>query len=339
MRHFTARWFCVVIFGVASLRGLTAADAPRNTHRLQLPNGEVLVGEVVAEEDAVIVFRSQTWGELRVPKAGTHLDVIAATSAEPVAQAPGWVKVQPAPAPVSAPAPVVTPGPAPAAAVPPPPAVKWKKSIEAGYTYQSRGNLVSTNSTYARGEVSRETSTGLASLSACYLYGDQNSVRNTDKLDVNFKVREQFRGRLDTRNDLSYSYDYLKDVAHQFQDVLGLSYTIFKTERMRYSIGPGIAVQYAQAAQGDTGVRVLGNVSHEFFWQIVDRVTFQNNTAYLCSFQDTRDYRLQSSSVLSGQITEHVSVNLRYEYEFEAILPVASGRSDHRVFTTLGYTF
>jgi len=32
-------------------------------------------------------------------------------------------------------------------------------------------------------------------------------------------------------------------------------------------------------------------------------------------------------------------VNLRYEHEFEALRPVANGRSDHRIFTTPGHTF
>jgi len=40
--------------------------------------------------------------------------------------------------------------------------------------------------------------------------------------------------------------------------------------------------------------------------------------------------------VLSEQVTYSVSVNLRYEYEFEAIRPILSDRSAHRVFTTLG---
>ncbi len=340
MRNLIVRWVIVAGLNATGLPWLCAADAPRNTHRLELANGEVLVGELVSDDDAVIVFRSQTWGELRVPKGGAHLAVIAAPSAEPASQAPGWAKVAPAAAPVSAPG-----APSPGSVVagtptkPAPSPVKWKKALEAGYNYQSRGSLVSTTSTYMRAEVTRTTPTGLASLDGRYLYGEQNSQRNTDKLDVNFKLREQFSARLDVRNDLSYGYDYLKDLSHQLQDVLGLSYMVFNTPRMHYSIGPGLAAQYAQAAKGDDGLKLLGNVSHEFFWKIVDRVTFKNNTTYLFSPQDTQDYRLQSNSVLSGQVTEKVSVNLRYEYEFEALLPVASGRSDHRVFTTLGYTF
>jgi len=334
----TAR--CLVLAGLlaAGVRGLQAADSVSNTHRLELPNGEVLVGSVVAEEEALIVFRSQTWGEVRVPKAGTRLSVIAAPSAEPVALAPGWVKAQPtteAAPPATAPLPAADATPVVTA----PPKAKWRKSIEAGYTYQSTGSLVSTHSTYARAEISRETSTGQGSLEGRYLYGEQNSLRNTDKLDVAFKVRERIKDRLNVRNSLSYSYDYLKDLSNQFEDVIGLSYEVINTPRLRYAIGPGFAVQYAEPALGESGLKYLGDVSHEFSWQIVDRISLKNTASVLYRSDQLEDHRLRSNSVLSGQVTESVSVNLRYEYEYEAIRPVASGRSDHRIFTTLGYVF
>lgn len=326
--------------------GLLLAGAPvwgaaetvaGNTHRLELANGEVLVGALVAEEDAVIVFRSQTWGEVRVPKPGTHLSVLAAESAEPVAQAPGWVKAQPVNAEPAAPAAAPVNAAIPAAA--PEPRAKWRRSLEAGYTYQSTGNLVSTHSTYVRAEITRETKTGLAGLEGRYLYGEQNSVRNTDKAEAAFRIREKIKDRLNVRNSFSYSYDNLKDLSNQFEEVLGLSYEVFNTPKLRYAIGPGIAVQYSEPALGQDGFKYLGDVSHEFKWQIVPRVSISNISSVLFRPDQLEDHRFRSNSVLSGQITESVSVNLRYEYEYEAIRPVASGRSDNRVFTTLGYVF
>lgn len=324
---------------MTGLHSLGAAEAPGNTRRLELANGEVLVGTLVAEEAEVIVFHSQTWGEVRVPKAGSHMTVIAATSAEPVAQAPGWVKAQPETPADAAPAPAPPPVAAVVPAVAPPPKAKWKKTIEVGYTYQSTGSLVSTQSTYVRAEVSRETSTGLSSLEGRYLYGEQNSVRNTDKAEVAFRVREKLKDRWNLRNALSYSYDNLKDLSNQCEEVFGVNYEVFKTPRFFYAIGPGLAVQYVETPTGQDGLKYLGDVSHELKWQIIPRISFSNNSSVLFRPDQIEDHRFRSNSILSGQITENVSVNLRYEYEYEAIRPVASGRSDHRVFTTLGYVF
>lgn len=329
MHRITVRNVVFAGLTLAAACGLSAADLVAPTHRLELANGEVLVGSVVAEEETAVVFRSETWGEVRVPKAGSRLSVIAAESAEPVAQAPGWVKAASSePPPVEA---------VPAAAPESP--VKWRRALEAGYTYQSTGSLVSTHSVYTRAELTRETPTGLATLEGRYLYGEQNSVRNTDKAEAAFRVREKIKGRLNVRNSFSYSFDNLKDLSNQFENVVGLSYELFKSPRFYYAIGPGFAVQYAEPALGEDGFKYLADVSHEFKWQIVPRVSLGNISSVLFRPDDTDDHRFRSNSVLSGQITDQVSVNLRYEYEYEAIRPVASGRSDNRVFTTLGYVF
>jgi putative salt-induced outer membrane protein YdiY len=337
MLNATLRWFLAAGVWMTVSGSLPAAEAPGNTHRLELANGEVLVGALVAEEEAVIVFRSQTWGEVRVPKAGTNLGVIASESAEPVAQAPGWVKAQPVNAEPAAPSGAPVNEAIPQAA--PQERAKWRRSFEAGYTYQSTGSLVSTHSTYLRAEITRETKTGLAGIEGRYLYGEQNSVRNTDKAEAAFRIREKIKDRLNVRNNFSYSFDNLKDLSNQFEEVLGLSYEVFNTPKLRYAIGPGLAVQYSEPALGKDGFKYLGDISHEFKWQIVPRVSLSNISSVLFRPDQLEDHRFRSNSVLSGQITENVSVNLRYEYEYEAIRPVASGQSDNRVFTTLGYVF
>ncbi len=315
--------------------GLRAADATACTYRLELANGEVLVGTLVSEEEGAFVFRSQTWGGLRVPKAGSHLSVIAAPAKEPAGKATDLAKAQTPSSPTEKPH---APTPAASAAASPPVA-KWKKSLEAGYSYQARGNLVSAYSTYVRGEITREDPNSLITFGTRYIYGSQNTLRNTDKLDVSFKLRQKTFGRIDIRNELSYSYDYLKGLSHQFEDVLGLNYVVFALPHFRYSIGPGLAVQYSQPSLGGGGYKLLGDISHEFTWQITNKISLKQTASYLYQPADMRDYRLRANSVLSGQVSDHMSVNLRYEYEFEAIRPVPDGRSDNRVFTTLGYTF
>lgn len=316
---------------------LGAADAsvPAATHRLELANGEVLIGTLVAEEEGVLVFRSQTWGEVRVPKTGARLLVLAAATAEPAGQPPVWVQAQPTP-PTVAPAPAPVPVTAQAAGVA---AAKWRRLFESGFSYQSRGTLVSSTSTYVRAEISRENADGKVALEGRYIFGKQDDQRNTDKLEAAFRVRQKFLTRIDFRNDFSYSFDYLKELSHQFEEVMGLNFIVLTDPKFRYSIGPGLAVQYAQPALGEFGFKLLGNVSHDFSWQFTERVSLNHTASYLFTSDNWADYRLRATTVLTGKITEQVNANLRYEYEFEAIRPVAHGRSDHRVFTTLGYVF
>jgi hypothetical protein len=103
--------------------------------------------------------------------------------------------------------------------------------------------------------------------------------------------------------------------------------------------GPGIAVQYAEPKKGENGFKYLGDVSEEFQWLLSQDVTFSQSMSYLYDPKNWNDYRLRLFSTLSCKLVGNASINLRYEYEYEALRPVAEGRSDHRVYTTLGYKF
>jgi putative salt-induced outer membrane protein YdiY len=217
--------------------------------------------------------------------------------------------------------------------------VKWRRKIEGGYNYQAAGSNVATHSMFARGEISRSTPSGSNLIDARYYYGSQNSIRNNDRLSITLKSRETLLKRIEFRNDLSYGYDYLKALSHQFEDVFGLTFVVFDKSRFRYAIGPGLGVQYAEPALGGTGFKVVGDITHDVRWQLTEQISLNNRCSYLYEPGNLTDYRLRSDSVLSASVAKGVSVNLRYEYEYEAIRSVVAGRSDHRVFTTLGYEF
>ncbi|MEY4488996.1 MAG: hypothetical protein RIQ79_1504 [Verrucomicrobiota bacterium] len=322
-----------MILGLAALHSpcaAQAADAPKILQRVELPGGEVLIGTVAVEPDgAWWVVTSPTLGALRVPAAGARRSDVS----------PPAMESGPTMAPVIVPPPLTPAAVAVPAAAAPASTVKWKRKLEGGYNYQASGSNVATHSTFVRGEISRSTPTGSHTLDARYYYGSQNSIANTDRLAVVLKSRETLLKRIEFRNDLSYGYDYLKDLSHQFEDVFGLTFVMYDKHRVRYAIGPGLGLQYAEAIRNGTGFKIVGDVTQDFRWQITDLISFNNRASYLYEPENLADYRLRSDSVLSAQVAKSVSLNLRYEYEYEAIRPVAAGRSDHRFFTTLGYEF
>ena len=102
---------------------------------------------------------------------------------------------------------------------------------------------------------------------------------------------------------------------------------LFKRPHFRYSVGPGIALQYAETTGNTSGYKVLGDISQEFSWQISDRVTLNNTASCLYQPGGWADYRLRANTALIGKISDHATLDLRYEYEFEALRPV-SKRTD-----------
>lgn len=308
-----------------------ASAAPAALQRVELPGGEVLIGTVEVEADgAWWVVTSPTLGALRVPAAGAKQTPLVGGGAVSVAPAAPMPEVVAAPA-VAAPVPASPPVAAPRAV--------WKRRLEGGYNYQANGSNVATHSTFVRGEISRVTPSGSNVLEARYYYGRQNAQRNDDRLAIALKTRESIRRRVDFRNDLSYGYDYLKKLSHQFEDVFGLTFIVVDDAKYRFAIGPGVGLQYAEPALGETGYKVVGDVSADARWNISERVSLTNRSSYLFKPQSMKDYRLRSESALTVMLNVNLSMNLRYEYEYEAIRPVAAGRSDNRVFTGLSYEF
>jgi putative salt-induced outer membrane protein YdiY len=331
--------FAAVLGLFFALRCLAAED-PALLQRLELPDGEILIGSVVNDDETTYVFRSQSLGELRVKKDGVHLSPVTHAGAETADQSPAWAKAKTAPSgPTVATAPATTPPSGQKAVAAAPPPVKWKRALEAGYSYQARGNLVNNTSTYVRAEVMREWQAGSIGLMARYLFGEQNGQHNTDKFDADLKIHYDYADRVVFRNDFTYAYDRLKQLSNQFEEDAGLNLLLANGRRFRYSIGPGVAIQYTETTDNQNGYKVLGDFSQEFSWQICERVKLTNTASYLYKPANWADYRLRVDSALIGKVSEHATMSVRYEYEFEALRPLEEGRSDNRVFTTLGYTF
>ena len=308
--------------------------------KLELPDGEILIGSLVSQDDTTYVFLSQSLGEVRVKKDGAHLGPVEPAGTVMADHPPAWAQAHAAPsAPVAGTAPGAAKTGAAKALPAAPPPVKWKRSFEAGYSYQANGNQVSNTSTYVRAEIVRESPGSSVGFLGRYVFGEQNSQRNTDKLDTDLKFNFDYANRVLLRNDFMYSYDRLKQLANEFEENVGVNLILFKRPHFRYSVGPGVAVQYAETMGDTNSYKMLGDISQDFSWQISDRVTLNNTASYLYVPGIWADYRLRAASALIGKISEHATINVRYEYEFEAIRPVANGRSDNRVFTTLGYTF
>jgi len=321
---------------LTSILALTFLALPRvdAADRLTLPNGEVLLGSLVAETDDAYLFHSDSFGDLKVLKAVQPLlERDANATAAPQEHQPGWAAATPAPVP---PPPV-------AKSEPPPPPKKekgcWERSVEAGYSFQARGEDLQRQSTYLRAEITRKSGDNSLQLYGKYLFGEQNDENNANMLEAGFRIRQGLVEVVQFRNDFSYSYDRLKELSNQFENIAGITVRLIDSSAFKLRVGPGFAVQYAEPKLGENGFKYLGDVSEEFQWILTQDVTFSQSASYLYDPKNWNDYRLRLFSTLSCKLVGNASINLRYEYEYEALRPVAEGRSDHRVYTTLGYKF
>lgn len=319
---------CLICLGGPFLRAA-------NTHVLEIDNGERLLGELIGMVDDRVHFRSEMLGEIFVPAARAKVLPLAVEDAQGALQKPGWTRVAaPEPAPAKAPGPGKS---APASRPADTPARPWRYLIELGYGFQS--STVMKSDAYLRGEVVRASDEYSYKIYGKYLYGQQEHVRNVDKVETGFNAQHELAGRWHLRNDLAYQNDRLRLLDVEVTEVVGLSYEIFKLPQLQFSAGPGVGVRYREPEIGHTGYTVSTDFSDELTWKLTDRIKLGHIGSFLADPRHPSNYRLRSAAVATGRISDQLSVNLRYEYEFDHARPVVVERVDQRVFTTLGYSF
>lgn len=338
----------LIPFALALLLG-PGIEAFAERERILLPSGEVVIGRVLQEEDQSLLVQSETLGQVKVPRQGAQRRILALDSAEPATIAPGWSRRDPPQEGAAGKLPASTPktdeapdppaDPSPGIELEPEEKAAWERKVELGVSMQESRKSVSAYSVHAQASIERVKGDSFLRLRGRYLFGVQNAERSTDKFEAGAQFRQHFFGRINIRNDFLYSFDRLKDLSNQFENTLGLEYVLTRGPRLQYAFSPGFAFQYAEPELAENGWELLGNLNHRLVYQFTDSISLNHNASYHFTPNDWNDHRLRLNAALVAGIAFNLTVSLRYEYEWESILPVSTGRSDHRLYTILSYLY
>lgn len=344
-----------MIFGAAwpafaseTTSSVAPAAAARQTviHEVRTVHGEVFRGELIQADDTRIVLRSRAAGELTFPTAEVICTPPPLTN--PAPPPPAWVAAAPAdqvntptvaPAPVAAPTPSAAPATKPVAVAPAVEKGHWKNSAELGYSFQT--STVSKRDVYVRAETAYQASdryryNGMVK----YIYGEQEGVKNSDRLEGLVAMRHDLAKRWLFRGDIAYRNDHLRALDLETTGLVGMQYVLFRHPRFRLTLGPGAGFRYRETdAAPLEGMRFNLDFVEELSWTITDRISLKQGASILYDTAQTDAYRLKNHSVLSARLTDRVRANLRYEYEFDRARPVGPSRVDQRLFTTIGVDF
>jgi putative salt-induced outer membrane protein YdiY len=313
--------------------GVFAADEPKSAasiHEIRTVDGEVFRGELVHADATRLVLRSKAAGELTFATAEVVCTPPPLTEAVP--PPPAWVAATPPPvAPEPTPVPVVPPAAAPEG--------KWRRSAEAGYSFQE--STVSKRDVYLRAEATYEASdrfryNGLVK----YIYGEQEDQKSSDRLEALAALRHDLAKRWVFRGDLGYRNDHLRDLDLETTGLVGVQYLLFRHPRFRLSLGPGTGFRYRETDLGLLqGTRFNVDFVEDLSWAITERISLTQGASFLYDTAQSDAYRVRNNAALGARLTERVRANLRYEYEFDRARPVGPSRVDQRLFTTLGVEF
>ena len=357
----------------ALLASVISVVAPSNAAELHLRNGDRVTGELINRVDGKIHFRSPLLGDLVVSETDAAIiesvDVpvesltgLPPAKAKPKPTPPKTTPNQAAPAvagtpaaPGTAVAKAPTPGsPAKPSAGAPEKLGKWKGKVELGFQQQSgrQDGLTTT----VRADAERERGRNQIKGSMRYLYGEINDRINTDRADASLRWRYQLSPRVFAQSLTSFLTDDVKQIDQNYEQNLGFGYALLKRDRHVVNVGGGATAQYRQAVNIDNGMALLGEVFQDYTYKINGRITLiqdllaqyspvtkdqyiLRNGTLVATSGDVQNYRVRFNSTLQGRVTDRISMNLRFEYEFDNTIADRDAKSDQRISSSLGYAF
>jgi putative salt-induced outer membrane protein YdiY len=310
---------------------------------LQLSNGDRITGELIRRDDGKIHFRSSILGDLIIAETDAVVMETPETPVESLAGLPPEIEqVQLRDAESLRP-------PAKKAATRP-----WKGKLEFGFLNQAgRQNTLNYS---ARAELERSSKLNQYRLNARYLYGESAQVVSSDRRDASFRWRHEISERVFSQTLTSYSSDVVSNIRLNAEQNAGFGYKVLIGERHTGSVGAGMTVQYRDAEGVEKGTAYLGEAFQDYIYKLNGRLTFLQNLNVLYSpdgrsraltsgssttlFVDqAENYKVRFNSSLQGKLSERISLNLRYEYEYDNAILDKNGRTDRRVTSSLGYSF
>jgi putative salt-induced outer membrane protein YdiY len=299
-----------------------------------LANGDRLTGRLVAETATEVVVEHPQLGRLTLPRTA----------------------LQPAPAP----APVAEVATAPAAPAKTKEltddeaAGKWRRKVELGVVLQD-GPKVSRDLNLRVQTEGRWAGNSIrATAAATRAEADGKVTRDREEAEV--RVRRDFNRRTFAQTLTNYFSDDVRRVDLSVEQQVGGGYRVLDSRRQKASVGVGAVLQRYEREGYLDQTAVLGSAFQDYAYAWNDRVKLTQESSLQFSDRapaiarnvaggtladDTPDgtYRLKLNTTLQTKMTDQVSLNLRYEYDFDRSIVEPELRADSRLTTSLVYAW
>lgn len=334
-----SRLSCLIAGAALSAFSISPAVAVE----LHLKNGDRLTGVLVARENGVIVFRSPVLGEVRVPESQAAIVEAPETPVESLAGIPPSAASIPKPTTSADASRPVKP------AFPP-----WRGKVEFGFLQQT--GRKDTLQVSLRGDAEKIAGENTYRVEARALYGEQYKETTSDRYDGQFRWRHELSPRTFSQVQSSYTRDQVKLIDHNIEENVGLGYKFIQKPRHTVNAGFGVTAQYRDAAGVESGITYLGEFFQDYTYKLTGRLSILQDSSISYSPDErsryatvgsssvriddgATNYRLRFNSALQGKMTDRISLNLRFEYEFDNAILDPKAKVDQRITSSIGYGF
>ena len=351
-QFFTRRLRWVLLHTICLSALFSGISSSVRAAELHLSNGDRVTGIVIMRVDGKIHFRSDFFGDFVVNEVDAAIVETPETPVEslsglpPTQKNPTKVKPKQPTAVATTDSGLITPAP------PPPP--KWKGKVEFGFFNQSGRSEI--NNTSIRADAEKKAGIDSLRLTGRYLYGENNGNVASDRTDASFRWRRDMSQRVFSQTLSSYAKDRVTQINLNLEQNGSLGYQLLTADRHRMNIGAGLTLQYRDAENIETSLNYFGEVFQDYTYKINGRMTLSqainalyspNESARLINANvsarsltpEADNYKVRFNSTLQGKMSERISLNLRYEFEYDNAVLNKEARSDQRITSSVGYAF
>ncbi len=337
---------CTILVGLAVVWSTTV-----RADELRFPNGDRISGTLVSRDNGRIVFDSPALGRLDIPAervASVMIDQPGSGGLKLPDEKPTLVAASATPPPVPANAPDK---PVKSAKLTPP---GWNGKLELGFR-QYNGKRDDINFDF---RASAERKVGRNDLKAAgrLLYGKQDERVNNERYDASFRWRRELGNRTFAQSLTSFYSDPIKAIDNNWEQNVGAGYRLLKTDDQTANVGAGLTAQYRASPTESGDVYTLVELFQDYSYQFNEWIKITQNAIAQYSPEGRArfisvgnqpavvstgesNYKLRFDTTLQGKITNSISLNVRYEYEFDNAVVTESARADQRITSSIGYGF
>lgn len=324
--------------------------------------GEIVVAEVDAAVDELAGVSESTTGPIVDSLAGlppaqptadspssattTPAKPPAAVAAKAASPPPAATKAAPAPEPAPKPSPAAKPAAASVAKSEPaakPSRPPWRGKVEFGFKQQSgRSDRVDFD---VRADAQRSLGRNSYRANTRVLYAKSNDRIISDRQEGSFRWRRDFSKTIFSQSLTTYYSDDVKSIDHNYEQNIGFGYRVLDRPAHIVNAGLGLTGQYRQTVNATNEGYVLGEFFEDYTYKINGRFTLTQD--FLAQWSSkaasnnpaAQNYKFRFNAALQGRVTTKLSVNLRFEYEFDNAIANRNARTDQRISSSLGYAF
>jgi Protein of unknown function, DUF481 len=237
----------------------------------------------------------------------------------------------------------------------PKPKNPWKGKLELGYSEQTALGIHATNLSI-RAEDTKTVNIDEYLAKARILYSDSAQIPTAEQADGSFRWRHTLSSLLFSQTETSFNKDKIQFINYQFEQNAGVGFKVIDDKRKSVNLVVGITGENLHATGVEAGFSYLGKMSEDFSYKFNSRVKFtqdaaieyspllQNHNGLIPSLTQEvntsiAEYNYKIHTNLESKLTNTLSYNLRFEYEYNNATLDPAARTEQKFISALSYGF